>query len=1280
MSVLLGMSVLAAACGSKPEYAKDPDDAGSAGGGDARSGAGNETGLITIGMGDASSDVSVVRDDGSTPASLCGDGVIQAAEACDDGNPTPGDGCSGICTIEPGYKCESANQACVYAPTMVCGNGQIEASEPCDDGNTVGNDGCSATCVVEPGYACDKTGCKPVSAPAKCGDGLVNQGETCDDGGNDASAPASGDGCSSTCQTENGFECKEAGKPCTKLEFCGDGVVQGNIGEECDDGNGKPADGCSGVCKIENGYACGDAGGGCTRLWICGNGKVDPGEACDDGNTMGLDGCADDCTYVEGGFTCPKAPDGTGGGCVPAPQNTCGDAILGPSEQCDDGNKADLDGCSALCKVESGFTCDASGKNCTRILFCGDGKVSLELGEDCDDSNANGGDGCSKLCKRELGFTCPVPPLAGACTAVPIVCGDGAIGGTEQCDDRNTAAGDGCDGACQREVGWTCPAANAPCIATACGDGVIAGSEQCDDGNTSVVADGCSATCKLQPGFACATTNKRSTCHATTCGDATQEGFEQCEDHNLVPYDGCSPTCTIEPKCAGGQCTPVCGDGLKFPQEACDDGNVMPGDGCSASCTLEGQSDAGPNEFDCTLVTLSPPTTLDIPILFRDMLYTNTSFSADGGVIATGHPDFQLDPHNGSTGLVMTALDAEGKPTYKSGKGNANSATLLQSPTSFYWWYHDKQCAADGGACTQNPYANLVYLDVMGKPTKLTFDKISGDAGVAVYQYSSGTFFPVDGLGWNASAATRQVSNNHNFSFTSELRYQFTYFGGEILDFTGDDDVWVFINGKLAVDIGGVHSAQNKSITLNAANATTLGLTVGGMYEIALFQAERHTTASNYKLTLSGFVRQVTQCLPHCGDGKVRGDELCDDGKNDGSYGSCLPGCTGRAGYCGDNTLQAANEQCDDGNNNAGYGGVTKQCAPGCKWAPYCGDGATSNGEECDEGAMNGSGYGHCTAACKIGPRCGDGKVDAPDEACDNGNSNGASADPCSASCKLKCGDGVKDPGEQCDDGAGNAFGYGKCQPTCTLGPRCGDGFKNGVEECDDGKNDGSYGTCKPDCKVAAYCGDGTLDNPPEQCDRGSQNDANAYGKNLCTNACKPSPYCGDKAVDGTFGEKCDDGVNSGMAGSCTTDCKDWVRLQSCGDGTVQPPEQCDWAASDGGASATCDMNCRFKCGNGVKDTGEDCDNGTNDGSYGTCTGACKLAGHCGDGTKNGPEACDNGKAGNVALSNAYGKNVCTAVCSAAPYCGDGRVQAQFGEQCDGDADCDGSCRLTIVN
>lgn len=470
-------------------------------------------------------------------------------------------------------------------------------------------------------------------------------------------------------------------------------------------------------------------------------------------------------------------------------------------------------------------------------------------------------------------------------------CGDALLGKDEECDDGNTLAGDGCDASCKLEDGWLCPGPGRHCIAKECGDGLVVDLEQCDDGN-GASGDGCSSSCKPEPGWACGS-DAPTTCHRTTCGDGNREGFEQCDDGNRIPYDGCSPDCAIEPKCEGGQCTAVCGDGLKFPQEACDDGNTTAHDGCSPDCKVE-------RGFECIDVAGSPPDQLVIPILYRDFLYSETTSPGPG------HPDFETFYGGGTKGLVKDRLDMTGMPDFLAAQGQITSAD------SFYTWWHETQ--PDG---TPNPYEKLVYLDKAGQPTTLTLPKLSNDT----YQFSSTSFFPLDGLGWNATSMP-QVSNGHNFSFDSELRYQFTYQGGEVLSFRGDDDVWVFINDRLAVDLGGLHTQLAASITLDDAAASMLGLTKGGMYEIAVFQAERHTSASDYQLTLAGFAHVRSECKGSCGDGVVTGDELCDDGKNDGAYGGCAPGCTHRGPYCGDGKVDSQDgEECDG----------TRDCTPACK-------------------------------------------------------------------------------------------------------------------------------------------------------------------------------------------------------------------------------------------------------------------------------------------------------------------------------------------------------------
>ena len=77
----------------------------------------------------------------------CGDGKInQDSEDCDDGNSVPGDGCNGICQVEPNFTCPTPAS---HASLGSMRQRQIEPGEVCDDGNTTPDDGCSADCTVQ---------------------------------------------------------------------------------------------------------------------------------------------------------------------------------------------------------------------------------------------------------------------------------------------------------------------------------------------------------------------------------------------------------------------------------------------------------------------------------------------------------------------------------------------------------------------------------------------------------------------------------------------------------------------------------------------------------------------------------------------------------------------------------------------------------------------------------------------------------------------------------------------------------------------------------------------------------------------------------------------------------------------------------------------------------------------------------------------------------------------------------------------------------------------------
>jgi fibro-slime domain-containing protein len=734
---------------------------------------------------------------------------------------------------------------------------------------------------------------------------------------------------------------------------------------------------------------------------------------------------------------------------------------------------------------------------------------------------------------------------------------------------------------------------------------------------------------------------------------------------------------------------------MKFPEEQCDDGNTLDDDGCDSDCKLE----AG---FVCENQAPDLGDELELPIISRDF--------------PESHPHFELNPQNAGriANIVASQLGTDGKPVFNtsytrtvSACGGASRAYTMDGPSS----HNTNVNSADTGISICNS-ATLSSSQIATRflewyhdsdQTQRILGVLSlGETEPGTYQFAaSGTsqFFPLDNLGFG------KQGQNHNFHFTSEVRQWFEYQGGEKLSFSGDDDVWVFVNGKLTVDLGGIHGELFGSIELggDAGEDSELCLPTGtngaqvcspftvpmnpnGVNEIAVFQAERHVTQSNYTLTLRGFNAPLTRCESDCGDGVVTADEACDLGNagNTGEYETCNDDCTLTA-RCGDGNVDAADgEECDNGLNTSTRLTAAGDCAPGCVLPPRCGDGNIDGQflEQCDRGDDNTTPgtYGTCGTNCQLGPRCGDGVVQGSQgEQCDQGQANGSGGSPCQADCTLRCGNGVVDQGEQCDDGFANNDGeYGGCEATCTLAPRCGDAVvdSSAGETCDDGLNDGSYGTCGSDCHPGPFCGDGNVQTSSgETCDNGGSNVASGYARGLCTTQCQPAPFCGDHAVNTEKGEVCDDGVNDGSPGSCSPNCKAAVALTSCGNGAVDAGEDCDHGSANGKPGDSCDIRCSNACGNGFIDPTEQCDDGVNSGSYGTCKADCSFAAFCGDGAVQGPEACDDG-ASNVSGTNAYGSGVCTTRCIPAPRCGDGRVDTQFGEACDGGPGCTSACNV----
>jgi hypothetical protein len=436
-----------------------------------------------------------------------------------------------------------------------------------------------------------------------CGDGIVDtdKGEMCDDGNIE------------DFKMENGLPVMVNGKPvldscshdCKSTQQCGNHTK--DSGEDCDDGsdkNGMSGSFCTIECKIVSD--------------VCGNGIAEPtaGEQCDPGLMDSMD-----CNS----FQADQVKLGTG-----CKASKCGDGYtnLAAMEQCDTGNKQDTRECNALictnaicgdgypnkaaneeCDNGSDDTAQCNGNNkgtpnsanC-HLARCGDGYINTVLAEVCDD----GGD--TTACNGNNKGV----PNANNCH--PASCGDGYVNGArgETCDNIGGSDTDGCNGNTANTDGHH--ALNAQCKAAACGDGYVNLShlvfqgtlvkETCDTGGDT---SGCNGNATVVQDFNGSHTNDGTRrCQAPSCGDGyINKAFkpgnagpgqtgEECDNGPLNKDD--------QPNACRTNCrAPRCGDGVKDSGEQCEP-NPIPGRPGDDNCPSNGTCGS-----DCKCKAGNPP-------------------------------------------------------------------------------------------------------------------------------------------------------------------------------------------------------------------------------------------------------------------------------------------------------------------------------------------------------------------------------------------------------------------------------------------------------------------------------------------------------------------------------------------------------------------------------------------------------------------------------------------------------------------------------------------------
>jgi len=421
----------------------------------------------------------------------------------------------------------------------------------------------------------------------------------------------------------------------------------------------------------------------------------------------------------------------------------------------------------------------------------------------------------------------------------------GSVGGSGGSNSGGSGGASGGSGGATGGAGGT----------STCGNGVVESAETCDDANTTP-NDGCSAGCSVESGFSCSA----ATCTGNTCTYALPATFR---DFNADSQAGGHPD--FDPGISGVRAT----QGL-----------------------LEQTLDS---ERKPVLVAANAQTYLHGPSEFAEWYRESSrNVAIPGFVVLHGGPGATFVNRWGAMGERWSGPEMWGNVVY-GGLGTAGGEPgCVESACAGRTCYDP--CPAYGVSNTLACCADDITSVFDGTPLFYPIDTAAGILTETRYAAKVPEQYGWNGWPWESTVAetlgiTTPIetaiapfpSAVHNFNFTSEMTIWVRYDADvpQVIEVDGDDDIWLFFNGRLAIDLGGFHTPLGGSVQFNGDTVTitedleasainepvvrtlatsTFGVTDGGVYPVSIFHAERMREGSAFRLALHGYDLEKSVC------------------------------------------------------------------------------------------------------------------------------------------------------------------------------------------------------------------------------------------------------------------------------------------------------------------------------------------------------------------------------------------------------------------------------------